>query len=252
MTTSPQADPPGDDLRSPDGVESSPRAPAGLRSAPMGAITVSDLSYAHPGGDLLFRGFSFCRCSCRGATRASSGPTASGRARSCGHRRRRAAATASKGRGGDPTGRTCSTWRRTSGPVRAASASCCSALAPARLAEAGRAVLTAERELAEGDESAGLRLGEAIGTWSRGSAAMSFEGAWDAVVPADRRDGGVERGRGTAGVDAVGRRAQADGARPAAHLGCRRAAARRARQLPRHPHPRVARGADQGRAGAPS
>ena len=30
-----------------------------LRSAPVGAIAVSDLSYAHPGGDLLFAGVSF-------------------------------------------------------------------------------------------------------------------------------------------------------------------------------------------------
>ena len=52
--------------------------------------------------------------------------------------------------------------------------------APARLADAGRAVLDAERELAAGDESAGIRLGEAIGTWS-GLGGYELEGAWDAA-----------------------------------------------------------------------
>ncbi len=41
-------------------------------------------------------------------------------------------------------------------------------------------MLDAERELAAGDESAGIRLGEAIGTWS-GLGGYELEGAWDAA-----------------------------------------------------------------------
>ena len=114
--------------------------------------------------------------------------------------------------------------------------------APARLARRGRAVLTAERELADGDESAGMRLGEAIGTWS-GLGGYELEGAWDAACRRIVRRR-ARRRSATGPRDAVGRRAQAARARGAVRLRRRGAAARRARQLPRRPRQAGARGAD--------
>src|SRR4051794_32631119 len=67
--------------------------------------------------------------------------------------------------------------------------------APPRLRDAGRAMLAAERELAAGDAEAGVRLGEAIGTWSD-LGGYELEGRWDAAC---RRIAG-------AGLDAVGDR----------------------------------------------
>ncbi len=51
--------------------------------------------------------------------------------------------------------------------------------APVRLRAAGAAMLAAERELAAGDERAGVRLGEAIGEWSV-LGGYELEGQWDA------------------------------------------------------------------------
>ena len=54
--------------------------------------------------------------------------------------------------------------------------------APARLREAGERMLTAERELAAGADAAGagMRLGEAIGDWSE-LGGYELEGQWDAA-----------------------------------------------------------------------
>ncbi|MCW2957414.1 MAG: transporter related protein [Solirubrobacterales bacterium] len=52
--------------------------------------------------------------------------------------------------------------------------------APPRLHAAGTALLRAERELAAGDDSAGVRLGTAIGEWSD-LGGYELEGQWDAV-----------------------------------------------------------------------
>jgi ATPase subunit of ABC transporter with duplicated ATPase domains len=52
------------------------------------------------------------------------------------------------------------------------------AVAPARVRAAGQAMLAAERELAAGDAEAGVRLGEAIGLWSD-LGGYELEGQWD-------------------------------------------------------------------------
>ncbi len=65
--------------------------------------------------------------------------------------------------------------------------------APARVAQAGRAVLIAERELAGGDADAGVRLGESIGTWSD-LGGYELEGQWDAACRRIVRAGLTEVG----------------------------------------------------------
>jgi ATPase subunit of ABC transporter with duplicated ATPase domains len=52
--------------------------------------------------------------------------------------------------------------------------------APAQLHAAGIAVLEGERELEAGDASAGVRVGEAIGSWSQ-LGGYQLEGQWDAA-----------------------------------------------------------------------
>ncbi|MGZ4268208.1 MAG: ABC-F family ATP-binding cassette domain-containing protein [Solirubrobacteraceae bacterium] len=54
------------------------------------------------------------------------------------------------------------------------------AVAPARVRAAGEAMLAAERALAHGDDSAGVALGEAIGEWSA-LGGYELEGQWDAA-----------------------------------------------------------------------
>jgi ATPase subunit of ABC transporter with duplicated ATPase domains len=53
-------------------------------------------------------------------------------------------------------------------------------VAPDRLREVGRAMVRAERELEAGDDAAGVRLGEAIGSWSD-LGGYELEGRWDAA-----------------------------------------------------------------------
>jgi ATPase subunit of ABC transporter with duplicated ATPase domains len=53
-------------------------------------------------------------------------------------------------------------------------------VAPARVRAAGEAMLAAERALAQGDEIAGVALGEAIGEWSA-LGGYELEGQWDAA-----------------------------------------------------------------------
>ena len=113
--------------------------------------------------------------------------------------------------------------------------------APARLRDAGERMIAAERELAAGaDRGAGMRLGEAIGDWSE-LGGYELEGQWDAacrrIVRAPFDEVGARDTR-----DALGRRAQAARARRAVRVRRGGAAARRARQLPRR--------AGQARAGA--
>ena len=122
--------------------------------------------------------------------------------------------------------------------------------APPRLRAAGERLADAERRLAEGDDEAGMALGEAIGEWSE-LQGYAMEGRWDAST---RRilGLGIEEVTDRPVGDPLGRRAQAAGARPAAHLRRRRPAARRARQLPRHPGQGVAGGAGQGLDRRPS
>jgi ATPase subunit of ABC transporter with duplicated ATPase domains len=70
-------------------------------------------------------------------------------------------------------------------------------VAPERVREVGTAMLRAERELAAGDDDAGARLGEAIGTWSE-LGGYELEGRWDSACRRITR----------AGLDDIGDRPQ--------------------------------------------
>ena len=139
------------------------------------SVVVSNLAYAHPGGDELFRDVSFkvgpgghagivgangvgkttIMRILRGELRADEGEFAiDGRA---------LAMAQDVGLGGEQTVRELLLQA-----------------APARVREAGLAVLAAERALAGGDERAGVALGEAIGVWSD-LGGYELEGQWDAA-----------------------------------------------------------------------
>ncbi len=140
----------------------------------MAAIAVSDLSYAHPGGDLLFAGVSFRLTDGRHAGLV--GANGTGKTTIM-----RIAAGLLDPLDGAVTldGRTLY-MAQDVGTGEGSVRELLLQSAPARIAAAGRAVLAAERELAAGDESAGIRLGEAIGTWS-GLGGYELEGSWDAA-----------------------------------------------------------------------
>lgn len=142
--------------------------------AHVSSVVVSDLAYAHPGGDVLFEHVSFKlppgRCAglvgANGVGKSTLMRILAGEleplegAASVGDRALYMAQDVGIGEG----------------TVRELLLS----VAPARVRDAGLAVLEAERALAAGDESAGVRLGEAIGTWSD-LGGYELEGAWDAA-----------------------------------------------------------------------
>jgi ATPase subunit of ABC transporter with duplicated ATPase domains len=138
----------------------------------MAHISVNDLAYAHPGGDLLFSGVSFRVAAGKHAGLVGAngvGKTTLLRILA-GELRPHVGETALGGRAlympqdvGTAGGR-----------VRDLLLSA----APERLRMAGLALLASERELEAGDASAGLRLGEAIGTWSQLDG-YALEGGWD-------------------------------------------------------------------------
>ena len=142
----------------------------------MSHVAVSDLAYAHPGGDLLFSGVSF-RVSpgdhvalvgangvgkstllriLAGELRAEEGEAAIGGR----------VATMAQDVGASGDGRT----------VR----ELLLAAAPAALRAAGERMLAAERALEAGDDEAGMALGTAIGDWSE-LGGYELEGQWDAA-----------------------------------------------------------------------
>ena len=174
----------------------------------------------------------------------SSAPTASARATLLRMPGRRA-----RGRRGRVAlgGRARPTCPRTSASTATGgrSASCCSTLAPARVRAAGRAMLEAERELDAGDDpaEAGMRLGEAIATWSE-LGGYELEGALGRRLPARSSRAGLRRGRRPRRADQLsgGERKQLV-LELAVRLRRRRPAARRARQLPRRPRQARAGGA---------
>jgi ATPase subunit of ABC transporter with duplicated ATPase domains len=140
----------------------------------MGHIAVSNLAYAHPGGDTLFFDVSFRLPAGRhaglvgvngvgkstmlrvmaGELQAEEGDVALGG--------RALYMAQDVGAGG--------------GTVRELLLEA----APLRVGDAGRRMLEAERQLAAGDEQAGVRLGEAIGEWSD-LGGYELEGQWDAA-----------------------------------------------------------------------
>jgi ATPase subunit of ABC transporter with duplicated ATPase domains len=140
-----------------------------------GVLAASDLTYAHPGGDELFREVSF---------RVPSGRVA-GIVGANGVGKSTLLRVLAGELAADPGGtvnveggllRMAQDVGTGEGTVR----ELLLATAPARLAGAGRAMLAAERALALGDEAAGMALGEAIGTWSE-LGGYELEGRWDAA-----------------------------------------------------------------------
>ncbi|HEU4975957.1 MAG TPA: ATP-binding cassette domain-containing protein [Baekduia sp.] len=146
----------------------------------MAHVAATDLAFAHPGGDTLFSGVSFrvsdgAHVGVVGANgvgkstmfRVVAGllPAADGDVRVGGEL---AYMPQDVGLGGARDGET----------VR----ELLLAAAPARVADAGRRMLAAERDLAAdgGDADAGMRLGEAMADWSE-LGGYELEGRWDAA-----------------------------------------------------------------------
>ena len=140
----------------------------------MAHIAVSNLAYAHPGGDTLFYDVSFRLPAGRhaglvgvnGVGKSTMLRVMAGELRARGGRRRARRAGAVHGAG----------RRRRGGTVRELMLEA----APARVRDAGLKLLAAERALAEGDPDAGVALGEAIGEWSD-LGGYELEGQWDAA-----------------------------------------------------------------------
>jgi ATPase subunit of ABC transporter with duplicated ATPase domains len=140
----------------------------------MSSISISDLAYAHPGGDLLFSEVSFRVPAgrCAGLVGANGvGKTTL----------LRIAAAELEATGGtvaiaDGAAYMPQDIGSSPGTVR----ELLLATTPPRLRRTGRAVIDAECALEGGDADAGVRLGEAIGDWSE-LGGYELEGRWDAA-----------------------------------------------------------------------
>src|ERR1700759_4635567 len=139
----------------------------------MGNLAISELAYAHPGGELLFSDVSFRVV--RGRHAALVGVNGIGKS------------TLLRIVAGelDPLEGTVARGGRVAymsqdggegGTVR----ELLLAAAPSRLRAAGRRLLEAERAAAAGDDAAGLEIGEAIGDWS-GLGGYELGGRWGAA-----------------------------------------------------------------------
>jgi ATPase subunit of ABC transporter with duplicated ATPase domains len=137
-------------------------------------ISVSNLAYAHPGGDLLFDGVSFRLAPGRHAGLIGT----NGVGKSTLMRilvGELEALEGTVGRAG-PAAYMPQEIDAGCGTVRELLLS----VAPDRVREVGLAMVRAERELEAGDDAAGVRLGEAIGSWSD-LGGYELEGRWDAA-----------------------------------------------------------------------
>jgi ATPase subunit of ABC transporter with duplicated ATPase domains len=137
-------------------------------------VVVSDLAYAHPGGDVLFEGVSFKLPPGRHA--ALVGANGAGKSTLM----RILAGVLEPLEGSASVGGRALYMPQDVGTGAGTVRELLLAVAPARVGDAGRAVLAAERELAAGDAGAGVRLGEAIGRWSD-LGGYELEGTWDAA-----------------------------------------------------------------------
>ena len=137
-------------------------------------IAVSNLAYAHPGGDLLFDGVSFRVAAGRHA--GLIGTNGVGKSTLLRILAGELQATDGHVAHGGRAAYMPQEVERDNGTVRELLLS----VAPERVREVGMAMLRAERELAAGDDDAGVRLGEAIGTWSE-LGGYELEGKWDAA-----------------------------------------------------------------------
>ena len=140
----------------------------------MSAITVSDLAYAHPGGDLLFEGISFKLPPGRHAGLV--GANGVGKSTLL----RIVAGLLEPLTGAASIGDRALYMAQDVGTGAGSVRELLLSVAPARMRDAGLAMLAAERELAAGDDSAGVRLGGVIGTWSD-LGGYELEGHWDAA-----------------------------------------------------------------------
>jgi len=138
------------------------------------SVVVSDLAYAHPGGDLLFEGVSF-----KLAPRRHAGLVgANGVGKST--LLRIVAGILDPLTGSASVGDRALYMAQDVGTGEGTVRELLLSVAPARVRDAGLAMLAAERDLAGGDEGAGVRLGEAIGSWSE-LGGYELEGQWDAA-----------------------------------------------------------------------
>ena len=140
----------------------------------MSAIVVSDLSYAHPGGELLFEGVSFKLPPGRHAGLV--GANGVGKSTLL----RILAGLLEPLTGSATVGDRALSMAQEVGTGEETVRELLLSVAPARVRDAGLALLAAERELAAGDASAGVRLGETIGMWSD-LGGYELEGQWDAA-----------------------------------------------------------------------
>jgi ATPase subunit of ABC transporter with duplicated ATPase domains len=140
----------------------------------MANVAVSNLAYAHPGGDLLFAGVSFRLTA--GTHAGLIGANGVGKTTIL----RLMAGELEAAEGDIALGGRALYMAQDVGQGDQSVRELLLEAAPPRVRDAGRRMLAAERELAEGDESAGLRLGEAIGAWSD-LGGYELEGTWDAA-----------------------------------------------------------------------
>ncbi|MDQ5832789.1 MAG: ATP-binding cassette domain-containing protein, partial [Actinomycetota bacterium] len=153
----------------------------------MSHIAVSNLAYAHPGGDLLFDGVSFRLAPGRHAGLiGANGVGKSTLLRILAGELQAAEGTAAHG---DRAAYMAQEVGQGDGTVRELLLSA----APERVRATGLAMLRAEHELAAGDDAAGVRLGEAIGSWSD-LGGYELEGQWDAACRRIMRAGLQEVG----------------------------------------------------------
>jgi ATPase subunit of ABC transporter with duplicated ATPase domains len=138
------------------------------------SVSVSDLEYAHPAGDLLFSEVSFrvAAGSCAGLV----GANGAGKSTLL----RILAGELTADGGAAATGGQALYMPQDVGAGDGTVRELLLRTAPARLRGAGQRMIDAERALAGGDDSAGVRLGEAIGEWSA-LGGYELEGRWDAV-----------------------------------------------------------------------
>jgi ATPase subunit of ABC transporter with duplicated ATPase domains len=162
-------------------------------------VAVSDLAYAHPGGDLLFDGVSFRVAPGRHA--GLIGTNGVGKTTLLRILAGELGPTDGHVAHGGRAGYMPQDVGAGAGTVREVLLS----VAPERVREVGTAMLSAERELAGGDDDAGVRLGEAIGTWSE-LGGYELERRWDAACRRIMRAGLDETGDRSAATLSGGER----------------------------------------------
>jgi ATPase subunit of ABC transporter with duplicated ATPase domains len=153
----------------------------------MGNLAVSELAYAHPGGELLFSDVSFRVV--RGRHAALVGVNGIGKStllRILAGEIEPLEGTVARG------GRVAYMSQDAGGDVGTVRELLLAA-APSQLRAVGRRLLEAERSAATGDEAAGLEIGEAIADWSE-LGGYELEGRWDAACRRIALDGLTEVG----------------------------------------------------------